>query len=137
MPKKLPPVPDGDFTLSLLEESSPALSRGREWVGGVGWLISPNRAHQKGAGHCSRCTTRSPDPLAPSSQLLSGEDGSFFWESAMGGEMLMQGPGVGDRQMGLFSILCYCAMAPELETFPSSFPLLLNTGVGTTTRIVI
>lgn len=55
----------------------------------------------------------------------------------MGGETLMQGPGVGDRQMGLFSILCYSAMAPELETLPSSFPLLLNTGVWTTIHIVI
>lgn len=45
--------------------------------------------------------------------------------------------GVGDKQMRLFSILCCCAMAPELETLPTSFPLLLNTGFGMTIRIVI
>ena len=39
--------------------------------------------------------------------------------------------------MKLFSILPYCATAPELETLPTSFPLLLNTGVGKRICIVI
>lgn len=129
MPKKLTPVHDGDFTLSLLEESLPALSRGLEQALGVCRLSSPNRAHQKDAGLCSLCTTLSLDSLvSPSSPFLSGGDDSFSWESARGVRMLMQGPDVGDKQMRLFSILCYCAMAPELETLPTSFPLLLNTG---------
>lgn len=129
MPQKLTPVHDGDFTLSLLEESLPALSRGLEQALGVCRLSSPNRAHQKDAGLCSLCTTLSLDSLvSPSSPFLSGGDDSFSWESARGVRMLMQGPDVGDKQMRLFSILCYCAMAPELETLPTSFPLLLNTG---------
>lgn len=89
-------------------------------------------------GLCSLYTTPSlASPLSPPSPFLSGGDGSFSWESALGVGMLMQGSDVGDEQMRLFSILCYCAMAPELETLPTSFPLLLNTGVGTTICIVI
>lgn len=134
----LTPVHDGDFTPSLLEESSSALSRGLEQALGVCWLSSPNWAHQGDAELCSLCTTPSLDsPLSPPSPFLSGGDGSFSWETAVGVGMLMQGSDVGDEQMRLFSILCYCAMAPELETLPTSFPLLLNTGVGTTICIVI
>lgn len=111
----------------------PYLSRGLEQALGVCWLSSPNWAHQKDAGLCSLCTTLSlGSPLFSSSPFLCG--GSFPWESAMGVGMLKQGPDVGDKKMRSFSILCSCAIAPELET---SSPLLLNIGVGMTICIVI
>lgn len=84
---------------------------------------------------CSPCTTLPlTSPLLPSSDIsLVLSLGKALWEWGC----LLQGPDVGDKQMKLFSILLCCAMAPELETLPTSFPLLLNTGLGPTMCIVI
>lgn len=130
--QNLTPIHDGDFTLPRR-----VLIRARQGAG-AGACCLPAGPSKPGAW--KGCWA----PL-PAHHVLSGLPylsllpirlwrGWFFLLGKCHGS---GDADAGDKQMRLFFIPCCCAMAPELETLPTSFPLLPNTGVGMTICIVI